>query len=566
MTRTSAIIAFLSAAIVSVADAAAGGIGRPDRSESIPNGVEGRRRGRPALSRTTINAYIDDKGNVQNIPLRSRPSSRMSRRSLQTESSTAPLSNVTQPPISRTQCSTSVRSTILEDYDPVVEPMPPLAEGFVEAGEETSSADGVDGEDVPPLQVSVFFTYYHTKQVSTVEGTAENFFGLHMLWYDSRLAWDPDDHGGCEAVMFRASLDAEKTEIWVPDFDLLNRVSGVQALPDAMAVVVSSGVVYWQRLGGLEAFCEFTGLQRFPYDTLGCQFLFGTTSWWLPIEYVMHEVEEDDNTTAVGMNISNHMSHFQEYTIIPDRATIEYCDPDECSMFLQFYWERAITYYEQLIVIPTIIFTILSFGMFMLDVRVGERLAFGVSLLLVIVANGILTSGTLPVCKERLWVQALTRASTYFVFAAQIESIIIAYLFFADKNEEEEKHKNEEEEKHARENCKEEEEDISPKDGGGRGSCEPAEQVGHSHGANDRTGRSREQSSNSFMVDDEHTKREEQQRRKKYQTLKQLLRGNVPSESWRLSVIRRLDRVSLILFPVTYIIFFSTMLARRYTW
>jgi len=51
-----------------------------------------------------------------------------------------------------------------------------------------------------------------------------------------------------------------------------------------------------------------------------------------------------------------------------------------------------------------------------------------VSILLVIVAQAILTSDTLPVTRERLWINVLTQGSQYFSILVVVESVFVAYL------------------------------------------------------------------------------------------------------------------------------------------
>uniref|UniRef100_A0A7S4VCB0 Uncharacterized protein n=1 Tax=Ditylum brightwellii TaxID=49249 RepID=A0A7S4VCB0_9STRA len=54
----------------------------------------------------------------------------------------------------------------------------------------------------------------------------------------------------------------------------------------------------------------------------------------------------------------------------------------------------------------------------------------GVSTLLVIVAQSILTIDLLPVTKERLWVNVLTQGSQYFAIAVVLQSLLVAYLYY----------------------------------------------------------------------------------------------------------------------------------------
>jgi hypothetical protein len=64
----------------------------------------------------------------------------------------------------------------------------------------------------------------------------------------------------------------------VPDFDLKNQIEGMQSMPDYKANIYSDGTVEWTVTGGVEAFCAFNGLASIPFDTLGCQLLFGANS------------------------------------------------------------------------------------------------------------------------------------------------------------------------------------------------------------------------------------------------------------------------------------------------
>ena len=141
------------------------------------------------------------------------------------------------------QCETAVHEALLgaASYDATVTPVP--------AGSQY-------------LNVSVYMDYYQYTSLSTTEGTLEIFLGISMNWIDERLKWDPSEFGGCHRTTVRASLDVEKTEIWVPDYDLLNRVHGVADFKDAMAEVTANGLVSWYRLGGLKALCVFTGLEQ----------------------------------------------------------------------------------------------------------------------------------------------------------------------------------------------------------------------------------------------------------------------------------------------------------------
>ena len=82
--------------------------------------------------------------------------------------------------------------------------------------------------------------------------------------------------------------------------------------------------------------------------------------------------------------------------------------------------------------------TYLSFLTFLLDLRVGERLGFGMALALVVVAQQIVTTGLMPVSNQRLWLDKFVAWSFYWVLLAVVQSVIIGFLFYIRKDREEE--------------------------------------------------------------------------------------------------------------------------------
>ena len=117
---------------------------------------------------------------------------------------------------------------------------------------------------------------------------------------------------------------------------------------------------------------------------------------------------------------------------IPDRRFFVIADnwTEEREKQYTFYFERAKTYYVTNIVIPTTILTFVSFGTFLLDLRVGERLSYGMALALVVVAQQIATGGTIPISNERLWIDKFIGWSFYWVIVGLVESVFVGYLYF----------------------------------------------------------------------------------------------------------------------------------------
>ena len=95
-----------------------------------------------------------------------------------------------------------------------------------------------------------------------------------------------------------------------------------------------------------------------------------------------------------------------------------------------FYFSRASKYYTTKIIAPTILFTYLSFGLFLLDLQMGERLGYGISTVVIIVAQEIVTNEHIPISDETLWINLFIQISTYFTYAALLQSVIVAWIYF----------------------------------------------------------------------------------------------------------------------------------------
>ena len=88
-----------------------------------------------------------------------------------------------------------------------------------------------------PLVVTVQFDYQALEAVEVGDGTATIFSTLRLTWLDPRLAWSITETTCANTITVFTGHDVETTQIWVPDFDLVNQIEGVQAMPVSTATV-----------------------------------------------------------------------------------------------------------------------------------------------------------------------------------------------------------------------------------------------------------------------------------------------------------------------------------------
>lgn len=280
-----------------------------------------------------------------------------------------------------------------------------------------------------PLVVDAHLSFQALERIDVKLSTASMFVFLRLKWFDPRLAWNRTDTHCSTAMSMKASINRELTQIWVPDYDLLNRIRGVQTWSEVEAEVRFDGMVVWERSGVLEVGCTFKGLRKMPFDILGCQLFFGGFTQRHLIQY----------NANPGFDNETFTRSFQEYTMIPNLTKVFYTEPqfvegikylDRHEVVYNFYFRRSSSFYVTKMIIPSILFTFVSFGLFLLDLRLGERLGFGLNILLVNVAQDIITNAFIPISEEKLWLVTFIQASTYWIFAALFETIFVSWIYY----------------------------------------------------------------------------------------------------------------------------------------
>jgi len=286
-----------------------------------------------------------------------------------------------------------------------------------------------------PLRVDTHFTFYGVTDINMAAGLAEIFVWLELSWVDPRLAWNITAETCVpSAISVRASHDREITDIWVPDLDLFNKHAGVNGMDGAMAVVLPSGRVYWHREGPLKALCNFVGLRKFPFDTLGCQFMFGGR-FPFGIEYALRmNRTNEDGTISEGEGmffpLYNDRATYTEYRVVKEKTKTIVRNANEFNFRL--FFKRAHQSYVLLVIIPVTVITYLSFGQLLMGDSI-ERISFGVSLMLILVTQSIVTSSFLPTCQENLWMNMFNTVSMFVTLGTMFISLLVCFGYKKEK-------------------------------------------------------------------------------------------------------------------------------------
>lgn len=294
------------------------------------------------------------------------------------------------------------------------------------------------------LQVQVKLDYQTVTDIDIAAGTTEIFAWFTLTWRDPRLAWSYDANTTCTNTPIHVTAHAmtRLSEIWVPDIDLINRVSGTKQMESGLAVVSNDGTVIWRREGKLKAMCNLKNLGNIPFDELGCQFMFAGTHQ-AGIEYVL------DYKGAVKVGSFN--SPYVEYKLlkaIPGIHRHVVSGFELQFLFVDFYFTRGTKFYAQTILVNVAIYAVMSTIIIILGFNSFQRIATTLTLLLVSVAQKISTSNLLPITDFRLWLVDFVNVSSLWIALALFENAFVAaMLYMREKRDDEKKKQQEQEEK-----------------------------------------------------------------------------------------------------------------------
>ena len=182
----------------------------------------------------------------------------------------------------------------------------------------------------------------------------------------------------------------------------------------------------------LNVLCKFSGLVAFPFDDLVCRVEIG--GWAQSGSY--------QGLTLVGQGFTfssqerSAGSSYQEYSIKNVNATVNLytyaCCPSDPYPVVNYVItvQRAGVFYVLMFIVPSLLLTMLSFSVFFMSFEVGERLGFGITLVLTFEVTKTIVMEFVPVCGEVLWIDLFLMVNEYFAILALLESWLVLFLAY----------------------------------------------------------------------------------------------------------------------------------------
>jgi len=301
-------------------------------------------------------------------------------------------------------------------------------------------------QDIPPddLQVEIginFFKIYNLDLKASVLSLATWF---RLEWKDHRLRYNASVWNITVTNMHITTDSIDESRIWAPDIELVNGEEGLsQTLSNKLAMVYPDGLVYYSRPGLLKTLCKFSGLENFPWDVLECELEFGAWALDGSIQDIIPAVSDQGITWEgkEGSYISpTQGSTFQDYTLTNievRRTVIYYADdgPPWPVLLYKLQLKRGAAFYVGKLVLPQVAMGMLSLVTYWMSPQVGERLGFGITLILAVVATEIVAVELMPVCGEILKMNWISWVSLAFCLFALFESAVVLWLYYLEVND-----------------------------------------------------------------------------------------------------------------------------------
>ncbi|EOD38554.1 hypothetical protein EMIHUDRAFT_224308 [Emiliania huxleyi CCMP1516] len=293
-----------------------------------------------------------------------------------------------------------------------------------------------DGGERSGLKVEMGINFHRVHSVDVVNHATDLIVWYRLRWHDPRLAWNASQYGGLATLQLwvgdGASSDVS-SDIWTPDMTLWNQGESMQtSLSNAFASVSSDGTVFWSRPGHLRPTCKFVGLDRFPFDELGCTMEFGSWSFRptnLEDGLYLRPVKMGDGFSIGGSETAGES--FQEFSLegveCRDKVYPPYPgDPEN---------DWPVLLYE-------VVLNFIGFLCFSVPPQCGERLGLGITALfspavrcvalLAAVASDFVINGKLPAASEMTWFAQFSAFSLAYATLVLAESCIVSQARQAD--------------------------------------------------------------------------------------------------------------------------------------
>ncbi|XP_035679861.1 neuronal acetylcholine receptor subunit beta-3-like [Branchiostoma floridae] len=215
-------------------------------------------------------------------------------------------------------------------------------------------------------------------------------FAFRLRWKDNRLSWTPARYGDVTQLVLTTE------DVWIPNIYLMrNGDAKFSTFPAAPVTVTSEGEVEWDIIDLLTTTCDLEPA-LFPFDSMTCPVCLGTTT---SVERFNCPNPGDDRKLP-ELYIEHFMKCGDQGEEVVDQWNAKWTVTVEGGVFgqgcISVTFNRIPTFHSCTTLSPVIILSILMCITFILPIDKGDRLSFGITILLSMVVSLVFITDVLP--------------------------------------------------------------------------------------------------------------------------------------------------------------------------
>ncbi|XP_068718638.1 neuronal acetylcholine receptor subunit alpha-7-like isoform X1 [Montipora capricornis] len=249
---------------------------------------------------------------------------------------------------------------------------------------------------------------------------------VRQYWTDSRLSWNKTEYDGISQVI----LNPDKA--WLPDVILLNSAERMTDERGAAArlVVSHNGNVSWLNPMLFTSSCEID-ITYFPLDDQTCHLKFA--SWSYSSEFL--DVHPKSDTAVLSTYVENG-----EWILLGVKSkrnvlTYDCCEGTYPDVTYHLELRRRTLFYIMNFILPCVLIAVLTLLVFLLPPESGERMSFGVTVLLSFTILLLMLMAKLPATSKVIPLIAIYYACTIIeVSAAMGMACLMLRLYHPDNS------------------------------------------------------------------------------------------------------------------------------------
>lgn len=243
-----------------------------------------------------------------------------------------------------------------------------------------------------------------------------------MRWTDTRLKWNRSQYNETDRLVAPTSL------FWTPDILLYNTahdesVSGSDVYK-ANLQIDDNGTVTWMSPVTLKSSCDIS-VKWFPFDTQKCSLIFGSISMTKK-KLTLLFFNRPESVTAFQGKFHYSSGIWSVNSVVPQLRDESYsCCNDPFSLIeFTLTLHRLPMYYVLYLVLPCLCLSLLSPCIFFVPPESGERIGFGITVVLAMSVYLLVISDKLPEKSNQSPLIGVLYTELFFIMIGTLISII----------------------------------------------------------------------------------------------------------------------------------------------